>query len=305
MSRAFKSIDNQITSGGDYIEALRRKTMYMSIMRKAKTIEGAISVAKYDSDVNIQWCKDGNATNGGLPIAKLKSTADYKTLLDISKGKRQANPVLNGSTASKFNIFTGNFAMVHGSLPYPLIVPFKWSDNGASEQNTNMPYFITTGVSGVQIPLASTISFPNNGQTNNAMDVSWNEAAYPGWFFDPYGILSNSNCIQTEATNLGVKLVNQVEIIYRWSNAYWRSVAGQSMSGFAFPESVTFSLQPTNLFDELAIKYGPLPRYDAGLGDDYDGLILDNIGDDIAEQINAQQQLQLNEWCEQQGGRDR
>ena len=39
MSRAFKSIDNQITTGGDYIEALRRKTMYMSIMRKAKTVE--------------------------------------------------------------------------------------------------------------------------------------------------------------------------------------------------------------------------------------------------------------------------
>ena len=304
MSRAFKSIDNQITSGGDYIEALRRKTMYMSIMRKARTIEGAISIAKYDSDVNIQWCKDGNPTQvTPTPIAKLKSTADYKTLLDISKGKRQANPVLNGSTASKFNIFTGNFAMVHGSLPYPLIVPFKWSNNGTSEQYTNMPYFHVAGPA--DIPLASTISFPNNGQTNNPMDVSWNEAAYPGWFFDPYGILSNSNCIQTEATNLGVKLVNQVEIIYRWSNAYWRSVAGQSMSGFAFPESVTFSLQPTNLLDELAIKYGPLPRYDAGLGDDYDGLILDNIGDDLARQINVQQQLQLNEWCEQQGGRDR
>ena len=299
MSRAFKSIDNQITTGGDYIEALRRKTMYMSIMRKAKTVEGANSIAKYDNDLNIQWCQDGNIINPGVPIAKLKSTINYKTLLDISKGKRQANPVLNGSTASKFNIFTGNFAMVHGNQPYPLIVPFRWD---SSTQNTNVPYFYPSGSSGASpLPRANTIRFPNNGQSTNPMDASWNETMYPGWWFDPYGILTEANCIQTEATNLGIKLVNQVEIIYRWSHAYWRSVAGQSMSGFAFPESITFSTQPTNFVDDLTLKYGPLPRYDAGLGDDYDGLIVSDIGDKLANQINAQQAFQLNEWCQQQG----
>lgn len=298
MSRAFKSIDNQITTGGDYIEALRRKTMYMSIMRKAQTSQGALSIAKYDNNVNVEWCEDGNIVRPGVPIAKLKSTLDYKTLLDISKGKRQANPVLNGSTASKFNIFTGNFAMVHGNQPYPFIVPFKYDTSG---QKTNLPYFWPTSGSTKPLIRANTITFPNNGQSTAPMDASWNESQYPGWWFDPFGILTESNCIPTEATNLGARLVNQVEIVYRWSNAYWRSVAGQSMSGFAFPESITFSIQPTNFVDELTIKYGPLPRFDAGLGDDYDGIIVSEIGNDLAKQINAQQTFQLNEWCQQQG----
>lgn len=293
MSRAFKSIDNQITTGGDYIEALRRKTMYLSIARKVKTAEGAASIVKYDNDVNIKWCEGGNRKNS-KPTAKLKSTINYKTLLDISKGKRQANPVLNGSTASKFNIFTGNFAMVHGNQPYPLIVPFIW-DSG---NKTNKPYLVTGPTPPTppeMLPIANTITFPNNGQSENPMDASWNLAQYPGWWFDPFGVLTEENCIATNANNLGAKLVNQVEIAYRWSHAYWRSVAGQSMSGFAFPESVSFALQPTDYTSELTQRYGPLPTSDAYI------IVQAALGGDPADTINRQQESQLIEWCQAQG----
>ena len=132
------------------------------------------------------------------------------------------------------------------------------------------------------------------------MDASWNENGYTGWWFDPYGILTESNCIPTQATNLGRKLVNQVEITYRWSSAYWRSVAGQSMSGFAFPERVTFAVQPTDFTDPFAIRYGPLPKTDALLGDEYDGTLMASV--DKADAVNSQQRMQLAEWCRQQGG---
>ena len=131
MSRAFKTIDNQFTTSSDYTEALRRKTMYKSIMKKAQSMEGAASIAEYNNDINIEWCNETPTTKG-----KLKSTINYETLLDIAKGKRLANPVLNGNISSKFNIFTGNFAMVHAEVPIPVLVPFKWD---SSPTNTNLP----------------------------------------------------------------------------------------------------------------------------------------------------------------------
>ena len=76
MSRAFKTIDQQITTGGDYIESLRRKTMYMSIMRKAQDPESAKSIATHNNNVNIEWCNSGGAVKmaGSDSVARLKST---------------------------------------------------------------------------------------------------------------------------------------------------------------------------------------------------------------------------------------
>lgn len=295
MSRAFKTIDQQITTGGDYIESLRRKTMYMSIMRKAQDPESAKSIATHNNNVNIEWCNSGGAVKMAQSnsVARLKSTNSYATLLDMAKGKRQANPVLNGSTASKFNIFTGNFAMVHSKAPIPIIVPFKWD----TTQNTNQPVWMGP----TNTPAYNTIIFPNNGQSSDAMDASWNQAQYPGWWFDPYGVLTELNCLQTEATNLGTRLVDQVEITYRWSHAYWRSVAGQSMSGFAFPESVTFSLQRTSFADPLTEAYGPLPSFNAyipGVPPPANPLTPE---EEKAREINILQESQLNEWCKNQG----
>ena len=288
-SRAFKTIDQQITTGGDYIEALRRKTMYTSIMRKVKTEEGALSIAKHDSNVNIEWCSDASISRDLKPRAKLKSTINYSTLLDIAKGKRQANPVLNGSTASKFNIFTGNFAMVHSEVPIPILVPFKWD----STAKTNLPIFEDSD----GLVTTNTVTFPNNGQSTDAMDASWNQSNYPGWWFDPLGVLTELNCNQSVATNLGKRLVDQVEITYRWSHAYWRSVAGQSMSGFSFPESVTFYQQPTDFKDPLTKAYGPLAGF-ASFSSTVPALV------NPAKKINVEQFSQLNEWCKQQGNAD-
>ena len=83
--------------------------------------------------------------------------------------------------------------------------------------------------------------------------------------------------------------------MYRWSHAYWRSVAGQSMSGFAFPESVSFTLQPTDYTSELTQRYGPLPTSDAYT------IVQAAFGLDPADTINRQQESQLIEWCQAQG----
>ena len=287
MSRAFKSIDNQITSGSDYTRSIRNKTIYLGIERKVTTSEKtAESVSKYDSDYKIMWCGDGNGIplDNGFTTAKLKSASSYEAYMNIARGKRIANPVLNGATASKFNIFTGNFAMVHPQTPYPLIVPTKW--NPTTKTICPIP-IVTSPPSGVDASQANTIPFPNTGQTNMALDLSWNENNYPGWFFDPYGVLSNYACIKSQAPNLGKKLVSQVEIIYRWSPAYWRSVAGQSLSGAAFPESVTFDLQPTEN-NELTQRYGPVASL---------------VSQENTNEISAVEHdlNQLQSWCIQKG----
>ena len=288
MSRAFKSIDNQITSGSDYTRSIRNKAIYLSIERKVRKSEKAAeSVSKYDSDYNIMWCAGGNGipnSDIGFTTAKLKSASSYEAYMNIARGKRIANPVLNGATASKFNIFTGNFAMVHPQTPNPLLVPTKWNPH----TKTICPIPIISSPPAIDASQANTIPFPNMGQTSMALDLSWNENNYPGWFFDPYSVLSNYACIKSQAPNLGRKLVNQVEIIYRWSPAYWRSVAGQSLSGVAFPESVTFGPQPTEN-NELTKRYGPVASLTTQ----------ENItGESSAERHDLNQ---LQSWCVQKG----
>jgi len=278
MSRAFKTIDNQFTTSSDYTEALRRKTMYKSIMKKAQSMEGAASIAEYNNDINIEWCDETSPTKG-----KLKSTINYETLLDIAKGKRLANPVLNGNISSKFNIFTGNFTMIHSEVPIPILMPFVW------DQETNLPIYDASGVA-----ITNTITFPNNGQSTNPMDASWNEAQYPGWWFDPYGVLTELNCLQTKATNLERRYESQSKLTYRWSNAYWKSVSGESMSGFSFPESVTFAKEPTDFSDPFTRVYAPLPSYNAFRED-----LLSSDDQSDENKRNARERSQLEQWCQQ------
>lgn len=298
MSRAFKSIDNQITTSSDYINAIRRKTLFTSIRDKSRHAASAQSVATWDNTYRIKWCAGGSGDAAVVdqlqpnmptqPTSKLVSARSHAALLDISKGKRIANPVLNGSTASKFNIFTGNFAIIHPKNPYPLVIPTAWSKTTQSLR----PITILQSSAGPQYPnlyTANTIPFPNNGQTLPT-DGSWNVVNYPGWYFDPYGVLTNITCNQSNAVDLGRRLVRQVEIGYRWSPAYWRSVAGQSMSGISYPEAVTFSTQPTQL-DNLTMRYGPQPTITA---DQLaaSGFKLNDMG------ANKQMLLQVNDWCE-------
>ena len=172
--------------------------------------------------------------------------------------------------------------MVHNERPIPVIMPFIWN------QETNVPIYDASGA------ITNTITFPNNGQSTNPMDASWNEAQYPGWWFDQFGVLTELNCLQTKATNLKTRYVSQVELTYRWSEAYWKSVAGQPMSGFSFPESVTFALDPTDFSDPLTQTYGPLPAYNAFRDD-----IPPSYGGNEADKQNARQASQLDQWCQQ------
>ena len=298
MSRAFKTIDNQITTSSDYINAVRRKTLFTSIRDKSRKAASAASIATWDNTYRIKWCAGGSGSAAVVdqlqpnmktkPTSKLVSAHSHAALLDISKGKRIANPVLNGSTASKFNIFTGNFAIIHPKNPYPLVIPTAWSTTTQSLRPITILQPIAGGYPNLYT--ANTIPFPNNGQQGGTSDASWNTVNYPGWYFDPYGVLTNITCNQSNAVTLGRRLVRQVEIGYRWSPAYWRSVAGQSMSGISYPEAVTFSTQPTQL-DDLTMAYGPQPTVTSDqLASS--GFQLSNMD------ANKQMLLQVDNWCE-------
>ena len=195
----------------------------------------------------------------------------------------QFNPMLNGNISSKFNIFTGNFTMIHSEVPIPILMPFVW------DQETNLPIYDASGVA-----ITNTITFPNNGQSTNPMDASWNEAQYPGWWFDPYGVLTELNCLQTKATNLERRYESQSKLTYRWSNAYWKSVSGESMSGFSFPESVTFAKEPTDFSDPFTRVYAPLPSYNAFRED-----LLSSDDQSDENKRNARERSQLEQWCQQ------
>ena len=301
MSRAFKTLDKQITGSGDHTSAIKRKTLFRTMREKLKTEKGAANIRKYDNVYNVSWCSADAGTIGTpvFPTGELISSHSYEAYLDIAKGKRLTNPVLNGSSAAKFNIYTGNFAQITPRTDYPIVIPTEWKEVKSGTGSTAWQYYGDRLVpypryeqayssAGARTDFENAVSvnsipFPNTSQVGSVTDASWNVTNYPGWLADPYGIFFNSSCDTNQAPTLGKRLVNEVVIDWRWTSAYWRSVSGQTMSGFSFPTKVTFDYQPSEGSQVLVQKYGP------------------EASAEKPSTITSPAELQLAQWCDSFG----
>ena len=125
-SKAFKSIDQDIITSGDFTRSRRQITKYKSI-EKAITDGFYLKNEKWNTTrvgltkikcLSLPDCEI-NVSNCNLPDVDLEkkgnrnvliSTRNYEDLLDLHKGKKFANPVLNGTTNAVLDVNCQNVA---------------------------------------------------------------------------------------------------------------------------------------------------------------------------------------------------
>jgi hypothetical protein len=288
-SKAFKSIDQDITTAGDFIASRRQITKYKTIERailtgnykkneKWNTTRVGITLipctGKPDCDISISGntfaqkaainsaAKDSNWNRNVLI-----STRSYDDLLDIHKGKKYANPVLNGTTNSDTNLYIGIFANVtFGDLPAGGTCDSDTKNNQAFNSFALIYPFNTSvdigeiGTVNVSKKTANHILFPNNSQINPGI---WGVDNNPGYILDPYAKFYINKC-DTDALGKGAlanRIRDSVQIDFRWLIEYWDVVKGNMLNGFAYPTKINFNQQYTSFTtDDAVLRLAPLPN---------------------------------------------
>ena len=269
-SKAFRSIDQNITCSADYTIYKKQKTKYNYIQSQALTGKAGLKkLSKWNNNVHISSsyncdditdCQDisncylncdcSGCYDSGSTDKQLISTNSYEELLDLHKGKLYSNPVLNGSTKSDVNLYVGVFATVSfSSLPEegPIILLYPY----------NSDYSIISPTDNF-----NKIYFPNNSQVNPNSGSN----VVPGYIADPYGTLYLDKCNlqRRETARPNSRLINNAKLDFRWLIAYWQLVKGNSLNGFRYPTKISFLPQTTNLNNSTTIiddvqSLAPLP----------------------------------------------
>ena len=184
----------------------------------------------------------------------------------MNKGKKFANPVLNGTTNSDTNLYVGNFANItFGNLP----LEGACSDKTKNEAGFNRYIFIYPFNTLVDIDQIgnenftnskiNTVLFPNKGQIQN---TNWGENS-PGFVFDPYAKLYINICDTKDYDqgSLAERIRNNSRIDFRWLTEYWDIVKGNMLNGFAYPTKINFNQQFTSFTTNQAVlNLAPLPN---------------------------------------------
>jgi len=218
MSRSFQSEQMDITAG-EYLRAKKQQTIYTSIERAAQSISSTNHQIKWNTRYKLQ--KDQNNK------ISLRSAGSHEALLDISKGKQYANPVLDGYTTPTSN--RGNFKTYTPSAEQILTYPI-----------------IQNSLEGHDISLTSPNTIPATKATYSYM------IPYPKYILDPYGLSNEDICGDNSSAS------DDIMIDFRWSTSYWNSIKGQSLDGLIYPTKLTFLNQATDQSTDIAQKFAPL-----------------------------------------------
>ena len=282
-TRTFSTSTKEITSSSDYIASKRQYTKYKTIYND--TLSNSLTSNK-------KWNKNYVIKNCG-ESSNLVYASSHFDLLDITKGKRYANPLLSGDNVDYFNSYTGAYRHIQvGSCnnPTPITLPISYdTDDDVKAKEINK------------------ITFPNLSQsdaTGNAWASGDNPTSpWPGYLLDPYSILNDSSCEVSLKTNI----INNSYLDYRWFMNYWHNVTNKSLTGISYPEKVQFNLQSSDITNENSLKYAPIPPLKDimlltttpltnNICKGISGSILHSITTD--GNSNEFNKLQLNYWCD-------
>lgn len=237
-NRCFPSRPDATSTSGEWTNVIRNFRIYTDI---------AGNVAKgYGGNPT----KKSGATYGrfGVHDGCLKSAPSHSDLLAVTKGKHYANPILSGAAQSSTSSVAGNAVVMDFSANGVVAV----RDCSFDASNT-----VVYGVSAGSISLYTGVQNPGN---------YYPESAYPGFITDPSNKMfwTSSNCPPRRGTPWN-SFENVGDVSYQWTPYFWRAVAGHALGGMAFPEPVSFKLQPTKagrVAEELLPRPSPSGEYD-------------------------------------------
>ena len=163
---------------------------------------------------------------------------NYELLLDVTKGKRFANPILDGASAAKYEMWSGNVMEANynangGVVPVRAMDPSGGSGGSIMDGSDN------------------TILFPSPCIN----DCSWNNSVYPGYIIDPSQTLFyREDCNDDRLP----KYVTVCDVSFRNTNYYWKAASAQPLDSMKYPAPLKLRYQDTNASAPPASIYGPL-----------------------------------------------
>lgn len=227
-NRCFHTIDQTIINASDLTQSKRQRTIYNNLTENTLSVYGPNPIKNNGSRYNNNFVVKGGGI--GSSDACLVSAKSYDLLLDLTKGKRFANPVLDGASATTNELWIGNVLELDYSGNN--IIPVRSID--ISTNNT------------IQDGDDNAIIFPSPCLD----DCSWNSTAYPGFTIDPSQQMFYYSC--------DVPYIKSVcDVSFRNTNYYWKAVNAQPLNGMNYPAPLKIGRQETDNTTDIYIQYAP------------------------------------------------
>ena len=233
-NRCFDLLSHTISNSSDYTRARKQKTMYAELAKNSSTTAiGPNPVKKNGYKYNMNFgITDPNKCNaitspGQQPDCSggcLKYARSYELLLDITKGKLFANPMLDEANSHEGEMWAGNVITVsYGDYP---VVDTSFGDG--SWNNVLFPF------------------------DTCSIDCSYGYGQYPGMVVDPSNRIFNHPCAAgtSNATHgLPPWVANTVTLtnLTKSTNYYWKVINAQPLHGMRYPGPVTFGYQRSDM----------------------------------------------------------
>lgn len=225
-NRCFETLDSTVVNGSDRTNARRQETIYLEMQRNsAKTGPNPVKKngARYNQNFLSKKFKAIGANTPPLQY-RLASAKNYDLLLDITKGKRFANPVKNVGH-DRYKMWGGNVMQVNYETKIASI-PVTW-DIFTNHSTSNIIYMAS------EMNKAITISY-------EMVDPSQNIFYSPCYFSTPG---HTPPWIQNVATKMP---------IFKNTYYYLQGANADPLRGISYPEEIYFEHQPPCEQDDTA-----------------------------------------------------
>ena len=223
-NKCFESINSTIVYGSDQTNTIRQKTIYMEMQRNSTTV-GPNPIKKNGSRYNQNFMAAKLEHKLSLQY-RLAAAKNYNLLLDITKGKRLANP-LRTVGHNRFKMWGGNIMEVnykkYNKVP---VKAMNWT-GGTMPPNIGSDNTITT-------------------LANCNPPCNWNSPPnYPGHIVDPNNNVFNSNCYLSTPAHIPPWIQNVANKNAVFKNTYYYVQGGNAdpLRGITYPEKVYFKKQ--------------------------------------------------------------
>jgi hypothetical protein len=246
-NRCFDPLQNTISDSSDYTRAKKQKMMYAELAKNSSMPNiGPNPVKKNGFKYNMNF-GIGQPQCGGTPTdcsgGCLKFARSYELLLDVTKGKLFANPMLNEANSHEGEMWAGNIITVSYGA-YPVV------DTSYGAGNFNK------------------VLFPFD---TCAIDCSYGYGQYPGMVVDPSNRIFNHPCAAgtryaTHGVPPWVANTATATILTRSTNYYWKVINAQPLHGMRYPAPIQFKYQTSDMTGPSAPRpFGTTKPYGRGV----------------------------------------
>jgi hypothetical protein len=257
-NRCFQALNKTINDAGELTKKYRQETIYKELQENAKpTSDGGFEsinpLKNNGSRYNDNFLAKGG-TVAGVRKFKLAQAKNYELLLDVSKGKRFNNPLLNPA-AGKAQMLAGQFLKVKYDLQdAPPVQAFIWTQITAGDRHPDMAR-----------STSNRIVFP----VGEPIYYDWNTNSAPGQIVDPNNKIFYAQCYRAtteeQLQQYAPWFKNTVALTSTWTDYYWRAVNAQPLHNFHYPCQINLWFEdqkinkdsPSKEIDLEKVEYTP------------------------------------------------